>query len=101
MGLGGARTSLMGLGGPRTSPMGLGGARTSHLACGAGEGLEESGTALDVPHGLRCLRLDDDIASVTYWYHAEPHAPFPKLPQLAKRAANVLPAPVGAKEPAR
>jgi hypothetical protein len=26
------------------------------------------------------LPLQDDIASVAYWYQAEPHAPFPKLP---------------------
>jgi len=31
-------------------------------------------------------RLSDDIASVAYWYQAEPHAPFPILPPLADRA---------------
>jgi hypothetical protein len=30
-------------------------------------------------HG-RYLPLQDDIASVTFWYQAEPHAPFPALP---------------------
>jgi hypothetical protein len=30
-------------------------------------------------------KLADDIASVAYWYQAEPHAPFPKLPALAER----------------
>jgi hypothetical protein len=30
-------------------------------------------------------KLADDIASVAYWYQAEPHAPFPKLPVLAER----------------
>jgi hypothetical protein len=30
-------------------------------------------------HG-RYLPLQDDIASVAYWYQAEPHAPFPQLP---------------------
>lgn len=30
-------------------------------------------------------KLSDDIASVAYWYQAEPHAPFPKLPALAER----------------
>jgi len=25
--------------------------------------------------------LQDDIASVAYWYQTEPHAPFPKLPE--------------------
>jgi hypothetical protein len=28
----------------------------------------------------RYLPLQDDIASVAYWYQAEPHGPFPKLP---------------------
>ncbi len=28
----------------------------------------------------RYLPLQDDIASVAYWYQAEPHTPFPKLP---------------------
>jgi len=28
----------------------------------------------------RYLPLQDDIASVAFWYQAEPHAPFPKLP---------------------
>jgi len=30
--------------------------------------------------GGRYLPLQDDIASVAYWYQTEPHAPFPKLP---------------------
>ena len=30
--------------------------------------------------GGRYLPLQDDIASVAYWYQAEPHAPFPALP---------------------
>ena len=30
--------------------------------------------------GGRYLPLEDDIASVAYWYQAEPHAAFPKLP---------------------
>jgi hypothetical protein len=29
----------------------------------------------------RYLPLRDDIASVAYWYQAEPHAPFPALPK--------------------
>jgi len=29
--------------------------------------------------------LSDDVASVAYWYQAEPHAPFPTLPALEKR----------------
>jgi hypothetical protein len=28
----------------------------------------------------RYLPLQDDISSVGYWYQAEPHAPFPALP---------------------
>jgi hypothetical protein len=30
--------------------------------------------------GGRYLPLQDDIASVAYWYQTEPHKPFPKLP---------------------
>jgi len=26
------------------------------------------------------MPLEDDIASVAYWYQAEPHAPYSKLP---------------------
>ncbi len=37
-------------------------------------------------------KLADDIASVAYWYQAEPHAPFPALPATADRA------PVAAKK---
>jgi hypothetical protein len=29
--------------------------------------------------------LTDDIASVAYWYQAEPHGAFPPLPALAAR----------------
>jgi hypothetical protein len=29
--------------------------------------------------------LSDDVASVAYWYQAEPHAPFPAFPALSKR----------------
>ncbi|HRJ70639.1 MAG TPA: DUF2961 domain-containing protein [Terrimicrobiaceae bacterium] len=36
--------------------------------------------ALGWRKGKRYLPLQDDIASVAYWYQAEPHAPFPKLP---------------------
>ncbi|MBX7254815.1 MAG: DUF2961 domain-containing protein [Candidatus Hydrogenedentes bacterium] len=31
-------------------------------------------------------KLSDDIASVAYWYQAEPHAPFPAMPGVAERA---------------
>ena len=30
----------------------------------------------------RYLPLQDDIASTAFWYQAEPHAPFPSLPDL-------------------
>jgi hypothetical protein len=36
--------------------------------------------ALGWRSGGRYLPLQDDIASVAYWYQAEPHAPFPVLP---------------------
>ncbi len=36
--------------------------------------------ALAWRHGGPYLPLQDDIASVAYWYQAEPHAPFPTLP---------------------
>lgn len=32
----------------------------------------------------RYLPLQDDIASVAYWYQTEPHAPFPPLPEKDK-----------------
>lgn len=33
--------------------------------------------------GGRYLHLDDDLSSVAYWYQAEPHNPFPKIPAKA------------------
>ncbi len=36
--------------------------------------------ALGWRSGGRYLPLQDDIASVAYWYQAEPHEPFPELP---------------------
>ena len=39
-------------------------------------------------------KLSDDIASVAYWYQAEPHAPFPKLPGLAERLRDAKRPPV-------
>lgn len=36
--------------------------------------------ALGWRSGGRYLPLQDDIASVVWWYQAEPHAPFPQLP---------------------
>lgn len=32
------------------------------------------------------LPLQDDISSVVYWYHTEPHALFPVLPDCNARA---------------
>jgi hypothetical protein len=40
-------------------------------------------------------KLSDDIASVAYWYQAEPHTAFPPLPALAERTTPVLPGPAG------
>jgi hypothetical protein len=39
--------------------------------------------ALGWKEGGRYLQLDDDIASVAYWYQTEPHAKFPPLPPRA------------------
>jgi Protein of unknown function (DUF2961) len=45
------------------------------------------------------LKLSDDVASVAYWYQAEPHATFPKLPNFADRTAKILPPPEHSKAP--
>lgn len=37
--------------------------------------------ALGWMSGGRYQPLQDDLASVAFWYQAEPHAPFPKLPE--------------------
>jgi len=44
--------------------------------------------ALGWRSGGRYLPLQDDIASTAFWYQAEPHAPFPKLP--AKDALEII-----------
>jgi hypothetical protein len=44
--------------------------------------------ALGWMSGGRYLPLQDDIASVAYWYQQEPHAPFPKLPEKDKLEIN-------------
>jgi len=44
------------------------------------ENLKVTIQALGWRSGGRYLPLQDDIASVAYWYQAEPHAVFPKLP---------------------
>ena len=36
----------------------------------------------------RYLPLQDDIASVAFWYQREPHAPFPALPDRDVLAVN-------------
>src|SRR5882757_2341049 len=38
--------------------------------------------------GERYLPLQDDIASVVFWYQAEPHGPFPKLPSKDELEIN-------------
>jgi hypothetical protein len=45
--------------------------------------------ALGWQEGGRYLQEEDDIASVAYWYQAEPHAAFPKLPD--REALRVVP----------
>jgi Protein of unknown function (DUF2961) len=44
--------------------------------------------ALGWRSGKRYLPLQDDIASVAFWYQSEPHAPFPSLP--GKDALEVI-----------
>ena len=44
------------------------------------EDLKVTIQALGWRSGARYLPLQDDIASTTWWYQAEPHAPFPTLP---------------------
>ena len=39
-------------------------------------------------------KMADDIASVAYWYQAEPHAPFPKLPAPAERLRDATRLPM-------
>ncbi|MBS1563820.1 MAG: DUF2961 domain-containing protein, partial [Bacteroidetes bacterium] len=38
--------------------------------------------------GERYLPLQDDIASVVFWYQAEPHNSFPKLPSKDELEVN-------------
>jgi hypothetical protein len=44
--------------------------------------------ALGWRSGRRYLPLQDDIGSVAYWYQAEPHARFPKLPDRDQLEIN-------------
>ncbi len=53
--------------------------------------------ALGWQKGGRYLPLQDDIASVAWWYQAEPHAKFPALP--AREALEVKPPEIKPPEP--
>ena len=53
--------------------------------------------ALGWQSGGRYLPLEDDIASVAYWYQAEPHAKFPALP--GKDALVVKPISIAPTKP--
>jgi hypothetical protein len=44
--------------------------------------------ALGWRSGGRYLPLKDDIASVAFWYQAEPHQPFPELPSKDELEVN-------------
>jgi hypothetical protein len=50
--------------------------------------------ALGWQDGGRYLPLEDDFASVAYWYQTEPHAPFPALP--AKDVMEIAPQKIAA-----
>ena len=41
--------------------------------------------AIGSPSGGRYRPLEDDVASLAYWYQQEPHAKFPQFPALDKR----------------
>ena len=47
--------------------------------------------------GRRYLPLQDDIASTAFWYQAEPHGPFPMLPDVDGLEVTIGPGavPVG------
>lgn len=44
--------------------------------------------ALSWRNDSRYLPLQDDIASVVFWYQADPHTPFPRLPEKDKLEVN-------------
>jgi hypothetical protein len=44
--------------------------------------------ALGWRSGGKYLPLTDDISSVAFWYQAEPHAAFPKLPGKEQLETN-------------
>lgn len=52
------------------------------------EDLKVNIQALGWRSGGRYLPLQDDISSVAFWYQAEPHAAFPKLPDKDKLEIN-------------
>jgi hypothetical protein len=52
------------------------------------EDLKVTIQALGWRSGGRYLPEKDDIASVAFWYQAEPHAPFPKLPDKDSLEVN-------------
>ena len=55
--------------------------------------------ALGWQSGGRYLPLEDDIASVGYWYQTEPHAKFPPLPDAA--ALAIKPISIAPPKPAK
>lgn len=54
-------------------------------AVGFAEDLRVTVQALGWWPGRTYQPLTDDIASVAYWYQAEPHAPFPEFPPMRER----------------
>jgi hypothetical protein len=52
---------------------------------GFGQDLRVTVQALGWQPDGRYRPLQDDIASVAYWYQAEPHAGFPALPGVGRR----------------
>ncbi len=44
----------------------------------------QRGIRVKIEHG-HANRRGDEYVSVAFWYHAEPHAPFPELPGVAER----------------
>lgn len=72
---------------PPGTPVGIGRAGNRHIMyrfhimdpIRFTEDLKITMQALSWRRGHRYLPLQDDIASVAYWYQAEPHAPFPPL----------------------
>jgi len=57
-------------------------------AIGFGEDLRATVQTLGYSNERRYAPLDDDVASVAYWYQREPHAAFPTCPAVAARLAS-------------